>query len=98
MSGSGINELVDLRKREAVLGQAFIEVGEVHADPPLPCFLFDHYCVGQPLRIVDLLYCFYLEQLLDLLNHTLGLWDPGSARFLDHGFVVGVYVQLVAHD
>ncbi|XXG88389.1 hypothetical protein AAC387_Pa12g0603 [Persea americana] len=98
MSGGGINQLADLWKREAVLGTSFIEVGEVHADPLFPCLLFYHHYVGQPLRIVDLFYCFCLEQLLDLLNHGLGLWDPSSVCFLDHGLLVGVHIQLVAHD
>ncbi|KAJ8649486.1 hypothetical protein MRB53_002509 [Persea americana] len=79
-------------------GTGFIEVGEVHADPPFPRLLFDHHCVGQPLRIVDFFYCFYLKQLLDLLNHGLSLWDPSLAYFLDHGLMVGVHIQLMAHD
>ena len=46
VSGSGVNELVDLRKGETILGTGCIEVNEVHADPSLPCLLFDHQCVG----------------------------------------------------
>ena len=53
VSGSGINHLIDLREGEAVLGASFIEVDEVHTDPPLTILPFDHHCVGQP--VVDFL-------------------------------------------
>ena len=46
VSGSGVNELVDLWKGETVLGTGYIEVSEVDTDPPLPRLLLDHYCVG----------------------------------------------------
>ena len=51
--GSGVDHLVDLREGETVLGAGFVEVSLVHADPPLPTLLFDHHCVGQPLRVMD---------------------------------------------
>jgi len=46
VSGSGVNELVDLWKGETVFGTGCIEVSEVNADPPIPRLLLDHYCVG----------------------------------------------------
>ena len=46
VSGSGINELVDLGKGETVFGTGCIEVNEVNTDPPLPRLLLDHDCVG----------------------------------------------------
>ena len=81
--------MVDLRIGEAVLGARFVKVGEVHADPPLPILLLDYHSVGQPLRIMDFLNRLGFEQLLDLLNHGLSLWDPRSAGFLDDRFVSG---------
>ena len=98
MPGSCFNQLVDLWKREAVLGAGFVEVGEVHANPPLPILLLDHYRVGQPIRTVDLLHRLGCEQLLDLLDHGLSLWDPHSTGFLVGRFVLKVHVKLMAHD
>ena len=35
---------------------------------------------------------------MNFLDHDFGLWDPCPVSFLDHGLVLGVHVQLVAHD
>lgn len=81
VSGSGVDELVYLWKREAVFGTGLIEVGEVHADLPFSRLLFYHHRVGQPLRIVDLLYYACLEELLNFFSHGLCLWAQSGAVF-----------------
>ena len=86
MLGSGVDHLVNLWEREAVLGAGFVEVGEIHADPPFPTLLLDHHRVGQLVRVSDYLG---FQQLLNFLDHGLGLWNPRSTSFLDHGLCLG---------
>jgi hypothetical protein len=49
--GCAINDLVNPRQREIILGAGLVEVGEVNAHPPLAALLLHHDYVGEPRRI-----------------------------------------------
>jgi hypothetical protein len=50
----GVDDLVDPRQPEGVLGAVLVEVGVVDAYPPLVRVLADEDGVGEPLRMEDL--------------------------------------------
>jgi hypothetical protein len=54
-------------KRERVFGACLIETGVVDAHSKFPAGLGDDNRVGQPPRVVDLLYEASVEQLLEFL-------------------------------
>jgi hypothetical protein len=50
----GVNDLVNPRQPEGVLGAVFVEIGVVDAHPPLiRVLLVDEDEVGEPLRMED---------------------------------------------
>jgi hypothetical protein len=50
----GVDDLINLRQPERVLGVVLVEVGVVDAHPPLVrVLLVDEYGVGEPLRMED---------------------------------------------
>jgi hypothetical protein len=51
--GRAIDDLVDPRQQEIILGAGFVEAGEVNAHPPLVALLFHHDYVGEPRRVGD---------------------------------------------
>jgi len=55
MSYCGVHQLVNSRNGEGAFWTGFIQVSEVHAHSPFPNFLLNYYCVGQSLRIGNLL-------------------------------------------
>ena len=57
VTGCGINKLVNLGKREWILGTSFVQISEVYIDPPLSVLLLDHDYVRKPCGIKDLLDC-----------------------------------------
>ena len=67
MAGCGIYDEVDPRQRETVLWARSVDVSEVDTESSLAIFFFDKYDVSQPLRILHLPDCSYLEEFADLL-------------------------------
>jgi hypothetical protein len=66
--------LIYLWKRERVFGACLIETGVVDAHPKFLADLGDDNRVGQPSRVVDLLYEASVEQLLELfMDEVLSL-------------------------
>ena len=55
MSHRGVHQLVNSRNGEGVSWVDFVQVSEIQAHSPFPIFLFNHYYVGQPLGIENLL-------------------------------------------
>jgi hypothetical protein len=50
----GVDDLVNPRQPEGVLGAVFVEISVVDAHPPLNCVLLaDEDGVGEPLRMED---------------------------------------------
>jgi len=52
VAGSGVDQLVNLWKRKAILWASLIEVCVVDADPSLAVSFLYHYHIGQPLGVV----------------------------------------------
>jgi hypothetical protein len=52
-SGCAIDNFVDPRQREIVLGTGLIEAGEIDAHAPLAAFLLYHDHIGKPCRVGD---------------------------------------------
>ena len=71
MSHHGVHQLVNSRNREGVLWADFIQVRKIHTHSPLPVFLFNHYCIGQPLEVEDFLNSSNLLQLVHLYPDCL---------------------------
>ena len=42
---------IDVWQRENILWTGLVQIGKVHADSPLPVFLFDNYRVSEPVWI-----------------------------------------------
>jgi hypothetical protein len=51
--GRTIDDFVDPRQREVVLGAGLVENGEVNAHPPFAAFLLHHHYIGEPCGIGD---------------------------------------------
>ena len=73
MSHRGIHQLVNSRNGEVVFWVDFVQFNKIHAHSPLPIFLFNHYCVGQPLEVEDLLNRSSPLQLIHLCPDYLSL-------------------------
>lgn len=84
MAGSGIDELVDSRKRESILGAHIIDIGEVNAHVPLACLLLDRYHVGEPHWILDFPNEPYGNELLGFLNCYKLMFAGKQLLFLLH--------------
>ena len=55
MSYRGVHQLVNSKNGEGIPWADFVQVPKIHAHSPLPIFLFNHYCVNQPLRVENFL-------------------------------------------
>ena len=52
-----IHQLIDPRNKERILRTNFIQIRVVHAQTPLPVFLFYYHGISQPLGVKDLFDC-----------------------------------------
>jgi hypothetical protein len=50
-SGHTIDDLVDPRQREIILGAGLVETGEINAHPPLATLFLNHDYVGELRRV-----------------------------------------------
>ena len=73
MSHHFVYQLVNSRNGEGVFWEDFVQVSEIHAHLPFPIFLFNHYCVGQPFGVENLLNGSSLLQLIHLCSDCLGV-------------------------
>jgi hypothetical protein len=56
VSGGGVDQSINAGEREAVFGTSLIEVGEIYAHSPFAVrFLYQDH-IGQPFRVMNLLY------------------------------------------
>ena len=54
MSCGGVDDLVDAREGEGILGASLVEVFEVDTQAPRFVLLWYHYQVRQPIRMLDI--------------------------------------------
>ena len=67
MAYSGIHQLVYSRHEKRVLGAGYIQIYEVHTNPPFPTLLLHNHCIGQPFRVENFLNSPNLLKLVHLL-------------------------------
>jgi hypothetical protein len=77
-------------KRQRIFGASLVETSVVDAYPKLPDGLGDDNRVGQPPRVVDLLYEASIEQLLDFFTDEVLPLNELLLRLLLHRPDVGV--------
>lgn len=54
MTQGSNNQLINMRKRIAIIRTHLIEIGIVNIHPPISIRYFNEYNVGEPLRILHL--------------------------------------------
>ena len=93
--GGGVDDLIDARKGERILGASFVKVGEVDAHLFLPAFLWHHDGVPQPLRVPDLANDTCRLQLASFLDDEGLLLRGLSPRLLLHRAHIGAHPQVM---
>ena len=54
MSCGSVDDLVDAREGEGILGASLVEVFEIDAEAPGFVLLWYHYQICQPIRMLDI--------------------------------------------
>ena len=71
MTYSGIHQLVYPRHGKKVIGASFIQICKAHSYTPLPILLLHYHCIGQLLKVENLLNSPNLLKLVHLLLYSI---------------------------
>ena len=93
VAGSSVDQLINLREREAIFWASLVEVCIVDADPPLAASFLHHYHIGQPLGIAGLSDEPCLEELANLFVYSLLSFWGEAPLLLPHRLVPRGYFQ-----
>ena len=98
MTCCSIDQLVDPRKRKAVLGAGFVEISEVDTGSPLSVWLGDKHGIGYPGRVVGLADEPVFSEFLNFLFQCFGSFFIEQSSFLLGRRKVTVDVQVMTTD
>lgn len=97
VSWGRIHELIDGRKRKAILQVCFIQVGEVYAGPPISIWFFNKDRVGELIRIEWIADKACFKQFFDLIFKHLIVVRIQCPTFLSDRPFLWIDIQVMGH-